>query len=125
MSKFLQIIVALPAVLFVVMGLRWLVNPASIAPEFGFTLAEGAGRSSQVGDMFAYFMTLGLCMLIALVSQRRSWFYPPIILLGLTAIGRVLAWLVHDAAFAVDKIAVEVIVAVILLVASRRLAVQA
>jgi hypothetical protein len=35
--------------------------------------------------------------------------------------GRILAWLVHDAALAVDLIAPEIIVGVILLVASRRL----
>ena len=64
-------------------------------------------------------------MLVALVSGRRVWFYPPIILLSLTALGRVIAWLVHDAALAVDLIAPEVIVATLLLVASRRLPEQA
>jgi hypothetical protein len=64
-------------------------------------------------------------MLTALVSERRSWYYPPIILLSLTALGRILAWLLHDAALAVDLIAPEVTVAVILLVASRRLPEQA
>ena len=122
MNKVLKVLVALAAVLFIVMGLRWLVNPAGIAPDFGFPLADGVGLSSQVGDMFAYFLTLGLCMLVALVTGRRSWYYPPIILLALTATGRVLAWLIHDAAFAVDKIAPEVIIAVLLLAASSRLA---
>jgi energy-converting hydrogenase Eha subunit E len=42
-------------------------------------------------------------------------------LLSITAVGRVLAWLVHDATLALDLIAPEVIVSVILLVASRRL----
>ncbi|MFT4521021.1 MAG: hypothetical protein ACI9JM_003432 [Halioglobus sp.] len=121
MNKILKVLVALPAVLFVTMGLRWLVNPAGIAPDFGFPLATGVGLSSQVGDMSAYFLMLGVCMLTALVSGQRVWYYPPIILLSLTAVGRVIAWLVHDAALATDKIAPEIVVAVILLVASRRL----
>jgi hypothetical protein len=121
MNKILKVLVVLPAILFVVIGLRWLVAPAGVAPMFGLTLAEGVGLSSQVGDMSAFFLTGGICMLIAVISGRRSWYYPPLMLLSLTAIGRILAWLVHDAALAVDLIAPEIIVSVILLVASRRL----
>ena len=120
-NRILGALVLLPAVLFVVYGVRWLVAPAGIAPEFGLVLGEGLGLSSQVGDMAGYFLTLGLCMLTALVSGRRSWYYPPALLLFLTAIGRVIAWLMHDAALA-PQIGVEIVVAAILLVASRRLA---
>ena len=121
MNKILKILVLLPAILFVVTGLRWLVAPAGVAPIFGLTLAEGVGLSSQVGDMSAFFLTAGICMLVALFSGRRVWYYPPMLLLLLTALGRILAWLVHDAALAVDLIAPEIIVGVLLIVASRRL----
>jgi len=63
--------------------------------------------------------------LIALISGSRSWYYPAIMLLSFTAIGRIVAWLVHDAALALDLIALEVVVSIILLVASRRLAKEA
>ena len=105
-----------------VTGLRWLVAPSGIAPQFGLTLDQGVGLSSQVGDMSAFFLTLASCILIALITGRRSWYYPAILLLSLTAIGRIVAWLVHDAALALDLIAPEVIVSIILLMASRRLA---
>ena len=121
MNRIMQILVLLPAILFVVMGVRWLVDPAGVAPEFGLVLGEGLGLSSQVGDMSGYFLTLGICMLAALVSGRRTWYYPPALLLFLTAIGRLIAWLIHDAALA-PQIGVEIVVTVILLVASRRLA---
>jgi hypothetical protein len=121
MNKILKVLVALPAILFIVTGLRWLVAPAGVAPMFGLTLAEGVGLSSQVGDMSAFFLTLGICMLVGLVTGRRVWFYPPVILLLLTAVGRIVAWLVHDAALALDLIAPEIIVSVILLVAAKRL----
>ena len=121
MNKVLKILVLLPAILFLVTGLRWLVAPAGVAPMFGLTLDQGVGLSSQVGDMSAFFLTLASCMLIALISGRRSWYYPAIMLLSITAVGRVLAWLVHDATLALDLIAPEVIVSIILLVASRRL----
>ena len=121
MNKILKVLVVLPAILFVVVGLRWLVAPAGVAPMFGLTVADGVGLSSQVGDMSAFFLTLGVCMLVALVSGSRSWYYPPIMLLLLTAVGRILAWLLHDAALAADLIGLEILVSAILLVASRRL----
>ena len=120
-NKVLKVLVALPAVLFLVMGLRWLIDPAGIAPEFGFPLATGVGLSSQVADMSAFMLLLGICILTALVSGRRLWYYPPIILLSLAALGRVLAWLLHDAVLPVGMIAPEVIIPILLLVASRRL----
>ena len=124
MNKILSALVFLPAILFLVTGLRWLVDPAGVAPEFGLVLGDGLGLSSQVGDMLSFFLTMGICMLLALVTGRRVWYYPPAMLLLLTAIGRLIAWLLHDAALA-PQIGVEVVVAVILLVASRRLAEEA
>jgi hypothetical protein len=115
----LKVIVVLPAVLFIVMGLRWLVDPAGIAPEFGFVLGDGVGRSSQVGDFAAFFLAMGACILTGLVSGRRVWYYPPVMLLLLAATGRVLAWAVHEATFAGSMIAFEVLIAALLLAASR------
>ncbi len=122
MKRILQGVVALPAVLFIVMGVRWLVDPLGSAPELGFVLGDGLGRSSQVGDFAAFFLTMGVCILIALVSGRRAWYYPPIMLLMLAAIGRILAWALHDAAFAGSMIAFEVLVATLLLAGARWLA---
>ncbi|MGI9295501.1 MAG: hypothetical protein ACR2PS_16095 [Pseudomonadales bacterium] len=119
MKTVLKVVVVLPAVLFIIMGVRWLVDPGGIAPEFGFVLGDGIGRSSQVGDFAAFFLTLGVCVLLGVVNRRRVWYYPPIMLLLLAATGRVLAWTSHDAAFAGGMIVFEVGVAALLLAASR------
>ncbi len=121
MNKALKVLVILPAILFLSMGVRWLVAPAGIAPDFGLGLEQGLGLSSQVGDMSGYFLALGLSMLMAVYTGRRDWYYPPILLLSLTAVGRIVSWLVHDAALAVEMIIPEVVVSLILYVASRRL----
>lgn len=121
MNVALRAIVLLCGVLFIITGLRWLLAPAGVAPEFGLVLSTGVGLSSQIGDMSAFFLTLGVCILMGLITQRAIWYYPPIILLSLTAVGRLLAWLLHDAALAMNLIAPKVIVALILLIASRRL----
>ncbi|MGA0151554.1 MAG: hypothetical protein ACO3JR_07730 [Luminiphilus sp.] len=121
MTLLARILVLLPGVLFLVTGLRWLLAPAAVAPEFGLMLGSGIGLSSQIGDMSAFFLTLGVCILMGLTTQRSIWYYPPIILLSLTATGRILAWLMHDAALATALIVPEVVVALILFFASRYL----
>lgn len=122
MKTLFRVLVALPAVLFVVMGLRWAVDPSGAANGLGMTLMEGVGLSSQIGDLGAFFLAMGIMMLTALVSAQRTWFQAPALILALTAVFRVLAWLVHDAALALDMIVVEVVVAIVLLLASPRLA---
>ena len=88
MNRILGLLVLLPAILFVVTGVRWAGSTRrAIAPEFGLVLGEGLGLSSQVGDMSGFFLTLGICMLAALVSGRRTWYYPAVLLLSLTAHG--------------------------------------
>ncbi len=122
MKTVLRILVAFPAVLFVVMGLRWITDPAAAATALGMTLLDGVGRSSQIGDVGALFLSMGMMMLLALITARRSWFYAPAMMLALVAVLRLLAWLLHDAALALDMIVVEVVIAGILLFASSRLA---
>lgn len=109
----------LPGVLFIVMGIRWLVDPASIAGDLGLVLADGLGRSSMIGDFAAFFLTVGLCALLGVVTAQRVWFYPPAMLLLLAATGRVLAWALHDAAFAGGPILFEVGVSALLLAAAQ------
>lgn len=120
MKKIVSVLVVLPALMFVVTGVRWLVAPAGVAPQFGLTLADGLGLSSQVGNMAGFFLTMGLAMLLALATRKRIWFYPPMMLLLFTAAGRIIAWLIHGAALT-PMILIELIVAVLLLVASRLL----
>jgi hypothetical protein len=120
-DKVIKVFVLLPAVLFIFTGIRWLVAPGDVAASLGLGLSEGLGRSSLIGDMSGFFVTLGSCMLIALITERRAWYYPPIMLLGITALGRIIAWLIHDAALAAPQIMVELVVTGILLAASLRL----
>lgn len=121
MNKILRIVVVLPAILFLVMGIRWVVAPSGVAAEFGMPLLEGVGLSSQVGDLGSFFVSLAVFMLIGVITQKRNWFYAAAILLGLTAVFRTLAWLLHGAAFATDMILVEVVVTALLLFAASRI----
>jgi hypothetical protein len=121
MNSLLRAVVALPAIGFLVIGLRWAIDPSSAASDLGMTLLSGVGRSSQIGDVGALFLSMGSMILIALTTGQRSWFYAPALMLSLIAVLRILAWLLHGAALTLDMIILEVIVASLLLFASSRL----
>jgi hypothetical protein len=114
--------VALPGILFVMMGLNWIVKPADAAAQLGMPLLDGLARGSQIGDIGALFLSMGLMILLALVTGRRSWFYAPALVLSLVALFRLLAWILHDASLAPQMVVVEVAVALLLLLSARRLA---
>ena len=119
MKKVLSIVIALPALMFIMTGLRWVVDPATAAAQFGMPLLDGVGLSTQIGDLAAFFIAGGMFVFIALITSKRSWYYPPIMLVGFTALFRILAWLLHDATLAVQMIVPEIVIAVLLLTASR------
>lgn len=118
MRKILRGLVILPAIMFVVMGLRWITDPAGAASSLGMPLLDGLGRSSQIGDVGTLFLTMGLMILIGLVTASRPWFYAPALMLAVVAMFRVLAWLIHDAAPAFDMVIVELIIAALLALAA-------
>ena len=72
MKTLLRILVTLPGVLFVVIGLRWAVDPTGAAAELGMSLLEGVGRSSQIADVGALFLAMGLMMLHRAVGHATA-----------------------------------------------------
>ena len=120
-NRILRIVTVLPGILFLVTGVGWIIDPASAAARFGMPLLEGVGRSTQIGDMGAFFVTMGLLILVGVTTLKRVWFYPPMMLLGLAASFRIIAWLVHGAALAPSMISLEIVVTALLYVSTIRL----
>ena len=121
LNRVLRVVLALPAIGFVVTGLRFAVSPAGAAKGLEMPLLDGAARSSQIGDVGALFLGMGLMILTALATLKREWFIAPAILLELVATLRVLAWLFHDAALLMQMIIPEVVIASLLVLASTKL----
>lgn len=119
-NKIIRVMTVLPGLLFLLIGVRWIVDPGGAAGELGMPLLEGAGLSTQVGDMTAFFLTLGICILTGAATLRRHWFYPAMMLLGFAATMRIVSWLAYGAELAVQSIFVEVVSVAILLVATVR-----
>jgi hypothetical protein len=121
LKKGLRIFLALPAIGFVVTGLRFAVAPADAVKGLAMPLLDGAARSSQIGDVGALFMGMGLMILAALTTLNREWFIAPAILLALVAVFRILAFLLHDPALLMNMIVAEVVIASLLVLASKKL----
>jgi hypothetical protein len=122
MNKFLVVLTTIFGFQFLIIGLMWIVSPYNAAATFGiFSLSEGIGLSSQLGDTGSYFLSLGIMMIAAVYTQKSIWFYAPSIMLSITAVYRILSWLLHDAAFATQFIAAEIFIVLLLVYTSKRI----
>lgn len=124
MRKVWTIGAGLSAVAFILVGLGWLWAPGLVSARLRMPLLEGDGLSTQIGDLAAFFLTMGGAILIALRTNRSIWLYPPIMMLLFAATGRVIAWLAHGAGLAFDMILVEVVVAGALFMLARKMGVD-
>jgi len=115
-----RIIVAIPGVLLLVSGLGWVVNPESAAAGLGMPLLDGLGRSTQVGDFGAFFLSGSVLIALGVIRKEAPWLVAAALLVGLAAIVRTLAWALHGADFAAQFIGFEVVMAAILLFGASR-----
>ncbi|MFN2327573.1 MAG: hypothetical protein ABR612_01515 [Chromatocurvus sp.] len=114
-----RFILWLLAAVILFLGLRWIVEPEVAAASLGMPLLDGLARSTQIGDISAFFFGIAAMLMLGLQTGRDSWLHAAAIFFGFAAIMRTLAWLLHDATFAGPLIAVEVALALIILLAAR------
>ena len=125
MNKILVVLNAINGILFIAIGLLWVIFPYEAGANFGILeISEGLGRSSLIGDVGSYFFCIGLMMILAAYTLRSIWFYAPAMLLGVTALFRVISWAAHDAIFATQFIIIEILLITLLLVTSKRMSSQ-
>jgi len=117
----LRIATALLGAFFTLQGLGWLAIPARAAAGLGMPLLDGVARSTQIGDLTSFFVVAGLLMLGGSRPGHANLLAIPGLMLGVAAIGRILAWALHGAAFATAFIAIEIAASALLFAASRRL----
>lgn len=119
-NKILPLIIGLAACIFVFVGASWFVAPSFAASVFDMALLEGRALASQTADLGSFFITLGICMLLGVLTKNVTWYYPAMMLLALATCGRVISRIAHEAALTLDMIAVEVVVVSLLAFASRQ-----
>ena len=122
MNRLLVVLNTINGVIFIILGLLWVVSPFEAGANFGILeIPEGLGRSSLIGDVGSYFFCIGVMMILAVYTLRSIWFYAPAMLLGVTALFRVISWLAHDATFATQFIIIEILLIILLLATSKRM----
>jgi hypothetical protein len=124
MGRFLRTLALLPpvllALLFAAQGALWLVNPARAVRFWGFPVPEGGlGLSSMIGGLASWCLTISVCLLLALFRRERFWYYPPMMMLGLFAIGRIVAGGVHGAPPLPERFIPELLFVGLLYIAAR------
>ena len=113
-TKFLS---SIPAIVFLIIGVFWVLQPGIMAENFGMVLSSGLGLSSQIGDLGSYFVSSALMIFYGIYTNNTHWFYPPILIMLLTALFRTLSTFLHDAPFAADMIGSEILFSGILIYA--------
>ncbi len=108
-------------VLLLINGIQWLAVPEPTAESFGMTLMDGIGRSTQIGDLAAFFFVAGGMGLAGLLRKDKTMMLTPAALVGGAAVFRTLAWAVHGAAFATPFIVIEIVMLSVFLAARSRL----
>ena len=121
MVIFLRILAGLAALLFVLQGIGWIVSPASVAESLGMELLQGAGASTQIGDLGSFFLVATIMIAIGQLPRRSIWLYPPAMLILGAAVMRTLAAVAGHADFEPGFIVPEVVTSVILVATARKL----
>jgi hypothetical protein len=96
----------------------WLIAPGLAAKVLEMPLLTGAGLSSQM-DIGALFLGAASFSVMALITNQRPWFIAAAVLILGAAAYRTNAYLFHGAAFLAHMVAIELVVGIILIVASR------
>jgi hypothetical protein len=109
MSLITKFLSSIPAVVFLIIGVFWVLQPGIMAENFGMVLSSGLGLSSQIGDLGSYFVSSALMIFYGIYTNNTHWFYPPILIMLLTALFRTLSTYLHDAPFAADMIGSEIL----------------
>ncbi len=118
----LRVLAALPALVFLLHGIGWIVQPAAVAERLGMPLLTGVGASTQIGDFASFFFVNGALIAYGLYAGRSAFLVAPACVIAGAAVFRTLAAGLGHADFAPQFIGPEVVMAGVLFVAARSLA---
>ena len=116
----LRVIPGLFGAFFLYFAGTWLLDPVGAAAGLQMELFDGAGRSSQIGDIGGFFLGSGSLLVLGAWRKSAALLRGAAIMVGAVGVMRILAWAFQDAAFAASSIAIEIVITgVALFVASR------
>ena len=107
MNTVVRGITLVPGLLFLVLAIRWLVDPAGAADALGMELMTGMGLSSQMGDVGGFFLGGASMCFLSVATLNKTWLQAAALLASLAALYRVVGALAYGADFATAPILVE------------------
>ena len=109
-QRALQIIAAVPGLLMLNNAVGFIIDPQKAAASLGMPLLEDMGRSTQIGDMGAFFLCSAGFIFYGAFKSNSTLLSAAASMLGVAAVMRLVAWGVHGAPFATVFITVEVVI---------------
>ncbi len=97
MHLILSAIILLGAILDMVLGIGFLLNPVSSGADFGLEMASTHGSSTLRGDMTAFFLVAALFMAWGAWKRRGDLLLAPMLLFGIAFSGRAINLAVYGA----------------------------
>ena len=121
MAVVLKALVGVVALLFALLGVRWMFMPASVAGELGIVLGSAEALNTARGDLGGMFLAAaGLCAM-GLRSGDGRWLQAVAAVVGCVALGRLVGIALDGfSATAGMSIAVELVMVAILVSAARQ-----
>ncbi|MEC9392341.1 MAG: hypothetical protein VYE11_02350 [Pseudomonadota bacterium] len=116
MTQFIaRLLSFLPGLLFLSVAYTWVTNPSKAANDLDMVYLEGLGRSTQIGDFSAFFISVSLFCIIGSIFKNTSFLFSAIIILSSAAIMRIVSWQLYEADFSGFSIGVEIISSIMIL----------
>ena len=115
----------LVGLLAMVLGLRWLFDPAGAAEAAAMPLLEGAALSTQIGDLGALMFVSGVFTLLGVLRRQAVFLYTPLLILATAAVFRCLAVFTAGADFVPQLVGIELVLCAIVFAAQRQMPVKA
>jgi len=124
MSKtlFIKGLLLIPGIILLLSAFNFLVQPQQAIESLGMALLDGGGRSTQIGDLGAFFVCSAGFIFYGVVKSVPGPIYASAALLITAALYRTVAWLYHGADFATSFIVFEVVLFIWLVVLARLMA---
>lgn len=120
MRLVLTVLIFAAGLMFLFLGLSFLVDPVAAGADFGLALDSAHGKASVRADMTAFFVVGAVCMMVGAWRRNGDLLLVPAGLFGVALLGRLVGWAIDGPwpGFLVPML-VEALMVILLLVASR------
>ena len=111
-NKIIRAIAAIPGLVMLQGGVSFLIQPEQQVKGLGMELLDGIGRSTQLGDLAAFFIGSAIFIFMGAALSKGRWLYAGAMLIGGAAVMRFLAAMVAGAEMATQFIVAELVMTV-------------